>query len=261
MSARANIADLICIGCQKGSTSWLHAALAFHPDTHSFPDCDGITSTDKEAHFWDWNRSRGIDWYRDLLAPPLPHLRTMDFTPEYAFLTEAEIAECKALNPEAKVLYVLRDPLARAVSALRMELLWNHGAQRREALELGSELLDLAARARLELHGDYVANIGRWRAAYPDLIVLSYEALHADRRAQVAGLMARLGLDPGRIGPEGQAGLDDLMGRKVWESERFVLGRGALMFLDGLSRGWRAAAAAELGMTWAEGAALLEGGG
>ena len=260
MTSRANIADILCIGSQKGSTSWLHSVLACHPGTHSFPDSEPVTSTDKEAHFWDWNHHRGPDWYRALLAPPDPRLMTMDFTPEYAFLTEAQIAECRALNPSARVIYVLRDPLARAVSALRMHLLWENGPGWDGTLTLGPALHRLTAEARLELHGDYAGNVARWRRAYPDLMVLNYEDFHRDRAAGVAGLMAALGLDPGAIAGPAAERLQGLMAARIWQSEPFRLDRGALMFLDGLTRAWRAAAEAELGLRFAEGARLLEAG-
>lgn len=260
MTARANIADILCIGCQKGSTSWLHSVLACHPQTHSFPDSDPVTSTDKEAHFWDWNHHRGADWYRALLAPPDPGLRTMDFTPEYAFLTEAQIAECRALNPTARVIYILRDPLARAVSALRMHLLWQHGAGWDGALDLGPDLIRLIDEARIAHHSDYAGNAARWRRAYPDLLILNYEDFHTDRARKVAEVMGALGLDPGAIAGEGAARLAGLMQTRIWESVRFRLSRRALMFLHGLTRAPRAAAEAELGMRFAEGARLLEGG-
>lgn len=260
MTVRANIADILCIGCQKGSTSWLHSVLACHPRTHSFPNSEPVTSTDKEAHFWDWNHARGVDWYRSLLAPPDPAMLTLDFTPEYAFLTEAQIAECRDLNPTAKVVYVLRDPLARALSALRMHLLWRHGRDWRGTLDMGPALDDLIGKARLDLHGDYTGNIRRWRRAYPDLKILNYEDFHAVRAEGVAALMGELGLDPAGMSPEGQARLDGLMGSRVWESTRFPVSPRALHFLDGFTREWRAAAERDLGLRWTEGARLLAGG-
>jgi hypothetical protein len=257
MTARANVTDILCIGCQKGSTSWLHSVLTCHPATWAFPDSEPVTSTDKEAHFWDWNHQRGVDWYRALMTPPEPVLRSMDFTPEYAFLSADQIAECKALNPSARVIYILRDPLARAISALRMHLLWTHGKGWDGALDLGPDLLSLIDKARLSLHGDYVANINRWRNAYPDLIVLNYEDFHTNRAASVAQVMAALGLDPAAMGTEGQARLQGLMQARVWQSEPFPVTRRARMFLNGLTREWRARAERDLGLRFSESARLL----
>jgi hypothetical protein len=258
MTTRANIADILCIGCQKGSTSWLHSVLACHPGTWSFPNSEPVTSTDKEAHFWDWNHHRGTDWYRALMTPPEPALRSMDFTPEYAFLSDDQIAECRALNPTARVIYILRDPLARAISALRMHALWKHGAGWSGALDLDAELFALIEAARLALHGDYAANVARWRAAYPDLIVLNYEGFHTDRPTRVAQVMTALGLDPAAMDPAGQARLDGLMSARIWQSEPFPVTRRARLFLHGLTRSWRAGAERELGMTFAEGQRLLD---
>jgi hypothetical protein len=254
---RPNIADILCIGCQKGSTSWLHSVLACHPDTWSFPESEPVTSTDKEAHFWDWNHARGVDWYRSLMTPPEPGLRSLDFTPEYAFLTADQIAECRVLNPRARVVYILRDPLARAVSALRMHLLWRHGRDWAGELDLDDQLHDLMQEARLALHGDYAANVTRWRAAYPDLMVLNYEDFHTDRDARLAAVMRDLGLDPDAIRGEAAARLQDLMGARIWQSEPFRISRRARFFLHGLTRAWRDETARALGMTFAEGARLL----
>ncbi len=67
-SARENVTDILCIGAQKASTSWLHHVINAHQRTYAFPNSEPVTSTDKEAHFWDWNHHRGLDWYRNLMA-------------------------------------------------------------------------------------------------------------------------------------------------------------------------------------------------
>ena len=253
---RTNIADLLCIGCQKGSTSWLHSVLQCHPDTWFFKDSEPLTSTVKEAHFWDWNRHRGIDWYRALMTPPRDDLRTMDFTPEYAFLSPEHIAECARLSPGARVIYILRDPLARAVSGIRMHMLWHFGRDHREVLTLGERLFWLMEQAKLDRHADYVGNLRRWQDHY-DVLVLNYEDLHADRRASLARIMDHCGLDPARMGPEHHARLDRMLGERIWVSEPYTLDRGALFFLDGWLRPHRERAAHELGLTWTEGARML----
>ncbi|GAB4260697.1 MAG: hypothetical protein Kow0013_04470 [Pararhodobacter sp.] len=257
--ARENITDILCIGCQKGSTSWLHSVLMTHPGVHAFPDMSPVTSTNKEAHFWDWNHHRGIDWYRDLMRSQDPSKLTMDFTPEYALLQDSQIAECKALNPTARVIYIVRDPLARAVSAIRMHMLWRLGKDHDEPLRLDEQLYFFARNARLTLHGDYVRAINAWRRHYPDLIVLNYEEFHTDRAGSVTRIFDMLGLDMGRIEGRGRTDFDRLMKGRVWASEQFAIDRAALMFLHGLTWPFRKAAEEQLGMRFAEGERLLQG--
>jgi len=252
--SRENIADILCIGCQKGSTSWLHSVLNAHPRTHSFPDSEPVTSTVKEAHFWDWNHQRGVDWYRALMMPDDPAKLAMDFTPEYAFLNDHQIDECKALNPGARVIYILRDPLARAVSALRMHMLWHFGKDHAEPLRLDETFHAFARDARLSLHGDYLRNLRAWKRRYPDLIVLNYEDFHTDRDGSVRRIYAALGLD---ISGADQERLTRLMGSRVWASEKFPMDRSVLMFLQGLTWRFRQDAAQDLGMRFAEGERLL----
>ncbi|WP_417586272.1 sulfotransferase family protein [Pararhodobacter oceanensis] len=257
MKSRENIADILCIGCQKGSTSWLHSVLNCHPATYAFPDSEPVTSTDKEAHYWDWNAQRGADWYRQLLSPQDPAQLSMDFTPEYACLTEAQIDDCKALNPGAKVFYILRDPLARAVSALRMHMLWHLGKDHSEPLKLGPQFEAFAQEARLEEHGDYLRNVTAWRARYPDLILLNYEDFHTDRAASIGAVFAQLGLDADEMDETQKQLFNGLMTGRVWVSEKFEIDRAVLMFLQGLTWQYRQAAEDALGMRFTEGDRML----
>lgn len=260
MSTRDNIADILCIGCQKGSTSWLHSVLNCHPRTWAFPDSEPLTSTCKEAHFWDWNHERGVEWYRTLMTPPEPEPNrvTMDFTPEYAFLSDTQIAECKALNPTAKVVYILRDPMVRAVSAIRMHMLWHYGKDHKEPLTLGERFEAFCRDARLTQHGDYLRNAAAWRKQYPDLILLNYEDFHTDRTDSLSRIFDAFGLDPTEITGDARKRMTQLMSGRVWASEPFDMDRSVLMFLQGLTWATRELTESELGMRFAEGAQMLK---
>jgi hypothetical protein len=251
---RENAADILCIGAQRAMTSWLHRVLTAHPGVAAFPNFDPVTSTDKEAHYWDWNHRRGPDWYRVLMRPLKDGVKTLDFTPEYAFLDVQGIAECKALNPTAKVIYLLRDPLARAVSAVRMRTVWatNNAPAGAVSIPFGPEFLQRCQNARLAEHGAYLANLTRWRAAYPDLLVLSTEALTADPAGSLARILAHLGLPPSDA-------LAARLPEKVWVTPRYALSADCLAFLHGLTWPEREALAQAEGMTFTEGDSLLGG--
>lgn len=255
---RSSAADILCIGAQRAMTSWLHHGFSSHPGVWAFPNFEPLTSTSKEAHYWDWNRKRGPDWYRVLMRPLDDGLASLDFTPEYAFLDAAQIAECKALNPTARVIYILRDPLARAVSALRMHMLWRYGKDHADPLRKDDAFLELMRDARLMAHGDYLHNLRAWQRHYPDMIVLNYEDFHTDRAGSVTRIVAELGLDMGTLTPEGQKRLTRLMTSRVWESEKFPIDRAVLMFLHGLTWRFRQECQSALKMTFTEGPRLLD---
>ncbi|MCC5969371.1 MAG: sulfotransferase [Pararhodobacter sp.] len=242
--SRENHADILCIGAQRAMTSWLHHLLSLHPGTWAFPDFNPVTSTRKEAHFWDWNHQRGSEWYRFLMTPLDDHqLKSMDFTPDYALMNEDQIAECKALNPSARVIYILREPLARAVSAIRMHTMWASDNAPADALEVAFDqaFLDRVRAARLLAHGDYAGNLWRWRQHYPDLLVLDYAALAADPGAGVAQVLDHCALAQQPL--VSQPDYAERLGKRIWHAPDYPLSTDCLHFLDGLL--WREREAAE----------------
>ena len=257
---RENAADILCIGAQRAMTSWLHQALAAHPDTWSFPNFEPVTSTSKEAHFWDWNHKRGADWYRVLMRPLNDALKSLDFTPEYAFLDERQISECKALNPTAKVIYILRDPLARAVSAIRMRTLWASKTAPADTVRVtyGQDFLERCRNAHLWEHGAYAANLRRWRHAWPDLLVLDFEDLRADPLAGLRRVLDHCDLGWDSLDDGARDRLSDRAGRHVWATPPYAFDADCLHFLHGTLWPDREAIRAEAGLTFAEGDAILE---
>lgn len=260
-SARANAgADILCIGAQRAMTSWLHHVIAAHPGAWAFPNFDPVTSTSKEAHYWDWNRRRGPDWYRVLMRPLSDDALSLDFTPDYAFLNDDQITECHALSPSAKVIYILRDPLARAVSAIRMRTLWatNNAGAKAHRVTYGREFLNRCHHARLWDHGAYSANVVRWRRKYPDLLVLNYEQMRAAPLAAALSILEHCGLDTDALPKAAQTAIRNRATQKIWQSPEYALDSDCLAFLHGVTWHERATAKQELGMVFHEGDALTD---
>jgi hypothetical protein len=76
--------SFLCIGAQKSGTTWLHVMLKKFPML-SLPD-------QKEVHFWDWNRKKGLRWYSDQFPQKSKHLLCGEITPCYAILDDAEVS-------------------------------------------------------------------------------------------------------------------------------------------------------------------------
>jgi hypothetical protein len=113
MSSSATLPNLIIIGAMKCGTTSLHHYLDSHPNI-------GMARNQKETNFFrdgsGGNWHRGVDWYRRQFDPALP-VRG-DASPLYTNLPESKntAERIHDLVPEAKLIYLVRDPLDRMVS-------------------------------------------------------------------------------------------------------------------------------------------------
>ncbi|MCF4167029.1 sulfotransferase [Zavarzinia compransoris] len=122
------------------------------------------------------------DWYRGLFAGARAGQRRMDFTTSYAPLPEAGIEHILRLCPDAQVLYLLRHPVARAISHARMQVIRNGLPRTAESV---GHFVD---HERVRRHEDYPGIIRRWQAIWPAgrFHLLSYE----DIASRPLGLLA-----------------------------------------------------------------------
>ena len=118
--------DFFVVGAQKAGTTALHYYLSRHPDI--------FLPRKKETHFFSDNHGEyplGIDYYLDTYFPVSGQAGrlTGEVDPEYLFFPEVAPRLADAF-PEARIIFVLRDPVSRAFSHYQM------------CLKLGSETLD-----------------------------------------------------------------------------------------------------------------------
>jgi Sulfotransferase family len=215
----------LCIGAQKAGTSWLYAMLAQHPGVFLPPV--------KEIHFFDfvhvpenrwWIRRmfaktatrlaradpglrgyfdglaalprRSDAWYRAVFDHPGAAGRVGgEITPAYSFLPEAGVRHVRAINPAMRLVFVIRDPVDRALSQLRMN------AEKAARAEIGPEVLaDPRAVAEIAARSAYRANIERWEAVFPpeQLLYLPYPGIAADPEGFLRAVEAFVGVPPHR---------------------------------------------------------------
>ncbi len=110
MSAPDGLPNLLVIGAQKCGTSSLHRYLDLHPQI-------GMSRV-KELDFFLEHRtwSRGAEWYADQFARSMP-VRG-ESSPNYTDLplSEGVAARMAGVVSDARLVYMVRDPIERALS-------------------------------------------------------------------------------------------------------------------------------------------------
>jgi hypothetical protein len=225
--------SVLVIGAQRAGTTSLFHALAKHPHV--------ARPLLKEIHFFDDQFWCGVDWYRahfplsasqDRARRREGDLVGVDATPYYLFHPAAP-ARAAATVPNAKLVVLLRDPVARAYSHFqkmrrtKVEQLSFAAALDAEDERLAGEaerlLADPRYRSFQHLHHSYVSRglyadqLERWLAHFPPerLFVAFAEEFFARPQQVYAQVLAHLGLpawEPPQFpnyNPGGHTGIDD----------------------------------------------------
>lgn len=195
MAARATTAgpDFLGIGAMRSGSTWLHRNLRAHPglwlppikELHYFDCHAGGPRLNKfsrdhlrrrlrayrhpralrlETLLWDLRyflRRRDDAWYRSLFRPARGRVAG-EITPRYSILEPQAIAGVAALLPEVKLIFVMRDPLARSWSQVTRGALAELGPAARElpVAEWKRRLSSEGVRRR----SDYPAILRSWSA-------------------------------------------------------------------------------------------------
>ena len=110
------IPSFLILGAQKAGTTALFEHLASHPAV--------VRPATKELQYFTLHFDRGLDWYRSQLrveARTLERQRTFEASPYYLFHPDVP-ARCAACCPHTKLIILVRDPVARALSHYRHEV-------------------------------------------------------------------------------------------------------------------------------------------
>ena len=102
--------DIVVIGSMKAGTTSLFRYLASHPDV--------VPSSVKETNFFttDEDFNKGLDWYRSLFRQA--GRSAIEASPNYTkrHVFPGVPARMQAILPDARLIYLLRDPVDRIVS-------------------------------------------------------------------------------------------------------------------------------------------------
>ena len=219
----------LCIGAQKAGTSWLFENLKDHPGLwlppikelhffdHLFVEANRrwtlwhIQSSARRAIDWHVRNAPRMEldyikyltrlatedvftekWYRSAFERPGAHGRICgDVTPEYSTVTEAGVQFVHGLLGAVKIIYIIREPVGRALSQLRMTADRRFGGSVDEAT-----WLKLAAEPDIENRGAYSQYVPRWKKYFSneDLLFIPYQKIGNDPIGVLRQIEAFLGI-------------------------------------------------------------------
>ena len=133
----------------------------------------------------------GRDWYEQLYKIAQPGQLRIDITPDYSLLNDASLDALAASNPDLKVLLLMRDPVARDLSQLKMELL---------AITPDpcvDKCINFLEQPCVTMRSDYAQILRRWRSRFgANVLAENYDAIAADPGGLMDRVCAFAGLPP-----------------------------------------------------------------
>ena len=178
--------NFLIIGAQKAATTSLWAYLRSHPDAY-LPDY-------KEPGFFvaEMNWSRGLEWYESLFEGAGGATALGEASPTYTMYPyfDGVPERIASVMPDAKLIYVMRDPVER-MRSMYVQLLAD-GTERRPMNEA------LLYDSRYAVLSSYALQLERYFACFcrSNILLLTSEELHDHREAVMRRVCGFLGVDP-----------------------------------------------------------------
>ena len=198
--------DFCIIGAAKAGTTALNAILDQHPDIFMCPL--------KESHYFSTGAmlARGDDWYRGLYAEARDDQMAGEASTSYTRLpmTTGTAERLAAANPGMKLVYVLREPVARTESECLQTVKYARNLLGRDLSDKPlDEVLDILSDPTSDLYtapietSDYARQIAAYDAVFPrEAMLILFQDELRDRPAEtVARVFDHLGLPRAEIDP------------------------------------------------------------
>lgn len=221
---------IVGIGAQKAGTTWLSQMLTQHPQVWipPFKEVQFFNHRFVPEHRqwlpWHFRRARqnqekryaarGLPfppeldawlgritrgemftnhWYKQVFAPAPEGTQPCDITPEYSTLPDEGVEFVAEFLPRARFIYIIRHPVDRAVSQLKMNLTRKNRKPRGVDAWL-AEIEDPVLYDR----GDYATYVPRWTSRFGPgrLLILPFGAIAANPGALMRRVEAHCGLEP-----------------------------------------------------------------
>ena len=178
--------NLLIIGAMKCATTSLHYYLDRHPEI--------AMSSQKELDFFidKLNWKRGLDWYQSWFRSNA-RIRG-EASPKYTSfpLFRGVAKRMYETLPDARLIYMVRDPLDRIISNYRFDI-----ADGYQSLPLATLLEDLEDNPYV-VRSQYNRQVREFLRFYPleQILIMSQESLRSEREKSLERVFRFLGVDP-----------------------------------------------------------------
>ena len=212
---RPKMPDFIGIGAMCSGTSWLRRNLNQHPQIWM--------AEPKELHFFDRHFGhRRRHWlpaeheakvrYGEHFCTAPAGKAVGEFTPAYAVMASSMVARVRRWAPDAKLLFMMRDPVERAWSHARKDFA-KYWAKDGMALEEASleDLKPFFASPDVAKRGDYLTCLQQWLEHFPREQVWTgfmEDVAQGEEAGVLRSVFGFLGVDP-------EVGIDAEEAKKV----------------------------------------------
>jgi hypothetical protein len=199
--------NLVIIGATKCGTTSLHYYMSHHPEI--------FMSKTKEVRYFEKHKEKDVSWYEQHFQSDAK-IRG-EASPQYTRhpLVPDVPRRMHAIVPDAKLIYILRDPIDRIVSHYMERL-----GQFRETQSLVDVLADQRKRFKYVCESRYHSQVEQYLAHFPlsQLLILTLEELHANRQQTLAQVFRFLGVDDEFSCPAFESALNEstTKRRKTW---------------------------------------------
>ncbi|WP_282146557.1 sulfotransferase [Alteromonas stellipolaris] len=225
--------DFLVIGAQKAGTTWLDKMFKSHPDIwtpvvkelqffNSFYLTDAFKWTPRhrsshasKAIAFALNDSQNTDWEKIKQAVHIGEPESIDYqwyetvfdfapkgsikgemTPEYSLLQHEHVGSVKQKYPNLKIIFVMRDPVQRALSGIRMRLLQNGFDESSTQSDVDDFVKSCASDWDVIERGNYQEIINKWTFYFgkENFLPLLSDDLKFDGKKQLNKLSKFLGI-------------------------------------------------------------------
>ena len=136
------------------------------------------------------------DWYRRLFLTGMTCSSRGEITPSYALLDSDDVARIKMMNPDMKLIFMIRNPIERAWSAVRFNV--DRGHNTTLDLDSDDEIIAMLQRPGMVLRGDYERTLEVYLKHFDSkqILVCFYDAISQDKAGLMAAVTRFLDIEP-----------------------------------------------------------------